>query len=337
MGLKSVTLAQVAEASGVSLKTASRVLAGEPNVAPKTRERVLGVARSLGYRRNAAASLLASGQQAEVITVITGDITNPFYASIAQGLEERTRERRMILNLSSSNENVETEWELATSAARLRSRALIVVSAMEDHSRYLDLLRTGMTVVFVDREARGIEADSVVLDDEAGGKMAAAHLLGFGHERIAYIGDYEWLPTQQWRLAGYTQAMEQAGAHGWQELVRTGAHDVESARKVAGALVEREDSPTAFIGGNNRSALAILQELRLRYPAAVRPALIGFDDVEWASVLGMSVISSDPVEVGRQAADLAIARIEDPSRDAQIVRLPMTLTARGSGERAPFS
>lgn len=332
-----VTLARVAIAAGVSLKTASRVLAGEPHVAPQTRERVLKEARVLGYRRNAAASLLASGQQADAISVIIGDMTNPFYAAMAQGIEERAREHRMILSLSSSGEDPDTEWELAKGAARQRSRALIVVSSMEDNSQYLDLVRTGLTVVFVDREPRAIQADSVVLDNEAGGRLAATHLLEHGHTRISYVGDYEWLPTQQARLAGFSDAMSEAGISNWEHLVRKDAHDVARAREIVRELLDLEAPPTAFVGGNNRSALAILHEVYSRYPVGRRPAMIGFDDVEWAGVLGLSVISHDSRDMGRQAADLAFARIEDPSKEAKMIELPVALTERGSGERPPFS
>lgn len=335
MGRSSVTLAQVAEAAGVSLKTASRVLAGEPHVAAATRDRVIEQARNLGYRRNAAASLLASGEQAEHITVITGDITNPFYARLAQGVEESVRENGMTLSLSSSGEDSDREWALAMTAARQRSRALIVVSAMEDNSCYLDLLRTGMPVVFVDREPRGIEADSVVLDDVAGGAMAAEHLLSHGHQRIAYIGDYEWLPTQRGRLEGFSDAMRAANIESYEDLVRTGAHDVHGARQIVHELLDEPEPPTAFVAGNNRSSLAIFHEVRQQFRDGAEPAVIGFDDVEWASVLGMSVISRDSAEVGQEAVNLAFARISDPSREPRHVMLPLELIERGSGERRP--
>ena len=334
---KNVTLKQVADAAGVSLKTASRVLAGEPYVAAATRAKVVSAAKSLGYQRNAAASLLASGEKADYITVITGDLTNPYYARLALGIEEQARERHMMLSLSSSAEDPSTEWELAQTAARQRSRALIVVSSMDDHSRYRDLQRSGMVVVFVDREAREIKADSVVLDDVEGGRLAAHHLLAQGHRDIAFIGDYEWLPTGRRRIQGFGEIMEAEGVPHWRDFVRTGAHDVEGARAIVRDLLEGPRVPTAFVAGNNRSSLAVLHEITGRDPAGQRSALIGFDDVEWASVLGMSVISCDPSVVGTEAVKLAFARMADPNREPRVVTVPLTLTARGSGERPPYS
>jgi len=331
-----VTLAQVAERSGVSLKTASRVLGGEPHVAPATRDHVLTAARALGYQRNAAASLLASGRRADYLGLITGDLTNPFYATLAQGIEEQARVHHLRLSLSSSGESPDVEWELAQKMADQRCRALIVVSSMEDHAGYEVLQRTGMPVVFVDRPARGVDADSVVLDNVRGGELAAQHLLDLGHRDIAYIGDFDWLPTQRGRFEGFARTMDRADAGEWRALVRTGAHDVAGAREAARDLLDGGRRPTAFVAGNNRSSLAVLQELVLMSPdPACRPALIGFDDVEWADVLGLTVIAHVPGELGRQAVDLVIGRLRDPDRRPVSVTVPVRVIARGSGERPP--
>jgi LacI family transcriptional regulator len=331
-----VTLAQVARASDVSLKTASRVLGGEPHVASATRERVLSAARSLGYQRNTAASLLASGRRADYLGLITGDLTNPFYAALAQEIEESTRVHHLRLNLSSSGESPETEWELARSLSDQRCRALIVVSSMSDHAGYGELQRTGMPVVFVDRPARGVEADSVVLDNVRGGQLAAEHLLALGHRDIAYIGDYDWLPTQRERFEGFARAMERSGAGPWRDLVRTGAHDVPGAREAVQGLLSGARAPSAFVAGNNRSSLAVLQELVSRFPQpASRPAIVGFDDVEWAEVLGLTVIAHEPGEMGRRAVDLVLGRLGDPDRAPVSLVLPVRVIARGSGELPP--
>lgn len=329
------TLAQVASASGVSLKTASRVLAGEPHVREETRRRVQAQAQRLGYQRNSAASLLAAGRSVDYIGVITGDLTNPFYAGLAQGIEDGTRDRGMHVSIASSAESPEAEWTLALALATQRCQAIVVVSAMEDHSAYQRIQQGGTPVVFVDRRARELDADSVVLDNVTGGRIAAEHLLRGGHRRIAYIGDFEWLPTQRDRLRGFGAAMDEAGVSDWGNLVRTGAHDAASARRVAVELLDQDLPPTAIVAGNNRSALGLVQELSARHPRCGGPALVGFDDVEWAEVVGLTVVSHDPVEMGRRAAHLAIERLGDRDRPTESVVLPVRLIARGSGERTP--
>lgn len=326
------TLADVARLANVSLKTASRALGGEPYVSEKTRTMVFDAAQQLDYQRNAAASLLASGRLSESVGLITGDFTNPFYSALAKGLEDVLRERDMHLSVANARESAEDEWRLARSMADRQTKAVVVVSAMTDHSRYRALQARGVPVVFVDRPAEQLDADSVVLDNRGGGRSAARHLLEAGHRRIAFIGDYEWLPTFQERAAGMAEVL--AEHSGWHELVRPGAHDVATARRFAAELLALPEPPSAFIAGNNRIVLGVMEELASR-GATDRPAVVSFDDFEWARVLGISVVAHDPAEMGRRAAHLALDRLARREQAIETVVLPMRLITRGSGERPP--
>jgi len=171
------TLAQVADLSGVSLKTASRALGGEKYVSPDTLDRVLTAARQLGYQRNTAASILASGKFTDDISFVGGELSNPFYATVAAGLEDAIHGSGMHLAVASSHESVDHEWRVAQSLADMRTKAIVVASAMPEHSRYAELQNRGIPVVFVDRPAVGIDADSVVFDNRAGSRLATTHLL----------------------------------------------------------------------------------------------------------------------------------------------------------------
>ncbi len=326
---------QVAQLAGVSLKTASRALGGEPHIRPATRDQVLAAARELGYRRNTAASLLARGHHSDSFGLITGDLTNPFYSALAQGLEDEIRTEGLHLTVANSRESPELERSVAQSLADWQTKAVVVASAMPDHSSYAALQEHGIPVVFVDRAAQQIEADSVVFDNAGGGETAARHLLAGGHRRIAFIGDYTWLPTYQERLAGMAGAMDAAGIEGWRRWVRAGAHDVPSARAATAELLDGDDPPTAFFAGNNRAALGVIEELVGRSVDGGAPAVVGFDDFEGARALGVTVIANDPQEMGRRAGRLALDRLADRDLPVQTVTLPTTLVTRGSGERPP--
>lgn len=326
------TLTDVAREAQVSLKTASRALAGEPHVTPSTRARVVAAASALGYERNAAASLLASGRRSDTVGFITGDLSNPFYSALASGVEAQLGTPDLRLSVASSDESPEREWALAQSFAAARVSALVIASAMREHSSYAALVAQGLPIVFVDRRPEGIDADAVVFDDVAGGRLAAAHLLRAGHLRIGFIGDYEWLPTSRGRLQGLEAELAASGTGA--SVVAMGAHDAAAAAAFAADMLSGRDAPTAIIAGNNRIMLGVATHLR-GTTAARRPALIGFDDFEWADVVGATVVTGDAEQMGREAARRVIAQLGTRDRRPEVTVLPMALYTRGSGELSP--
>ena len=324
-----VTLAQVADRAGVSLKTASRALAGEQYVSRDTLSKVLAAASSLGYQRNAAASMLASGQLAESIGLIGGDFTNPFYSVLAQSMENEIRRQGMHLTVATSGESGERERRIVDDLTSRQAKALVVVSAMSDHAHYARVQARGVPVVFVDRPPVDLDADSVVFDNRMGGRLAARHLLDTGHTRIAFVGDYAWLPTYRERLEGMAAVLDGGPSSSWRDLLRDDAHDVASSRARTRELLALPNPPTAIVAGNNRILLGVLEELSAMSMGDV-PAVIGIDEPEWARVMGITTVAGDVEEVGRQAARLAISRLTDRTRPTEHVVLPMRLTPRRS-------
>lgn len=323
------TLAQVAERAGVSLKTASRAVNGEPRVAEATRERVLDAAHQLGFQLNRAASLLARGLTSNLVGLITGDLANPFYSAVAKGVEQELRSRGMQLTVASSDEEPARERELIGEFVDRQVRALILVSTSTDHSDLAGVQARGIPVVFVDRPAVGIDADTVLLDNRRGARVAVEHLIAAGHTSIGFIGDLSRLETHRERLAGFEDAMRAAGldAERW---VRHDAHDVAAALDEARALLTQPEPPTALFTSNNRITIGAV---RAMLELDAWPALVGFDDFELADILGITVIAHDPVEMGRTAARLALGAMERRHEGPSGIILPTRLVQRGSGER----
>ncbi|WP_051109480.1 LacI family DNA-binding transcriptional regulator [Promicromonospora sukumoe] len=328
------TLAVVAQAAGVSLKTASRVLNGEPNVASATRERVQDAAASLGFRRNAVAADLARGGLSRLVGFITGDLANEFYSALASGIERELREHGLQLLTASSDEDPDREASLTGELIERRVGALIVTPAGADQSALRSEIAAGLPVVVVDRPAAGMDVDTVVIDNRGGTRAAVAHLLAHGHRRIGFVGDEPHLWTYQERSAEFLAAMAEAGVPDAQRLVRSGAHDAAAARGLALELLGAPEPPTAILAANNRATVGTLQALR-DIPGGADVAVVGFDDFELADLLGITVVAYDAVEMGRRAAELAVARSADPDRTVEQVVLPTRVVTRGSGERPP--
>jgi LacI family transcriptional regulator len=325
------TLADVATLAGVSLKTASRVVNAEPYVSGDKRARVEAAAESLGYRVNQAASMLKRGILSTELALIVGDLANPFYAGIAKGMESTLRGRGMYLTLASSDESEEEERRLLGELSQRGVYGIALVSTLSDHRDLAELDHRGIQLVLVDRPAVGLAADSVVLDNFGGGRLATEHLLRRGHRRIAFVGDYARLATYLERSRGFLDALGEAGVAGADAGVHGGVHGAEEAYRLTRRLLTADPAPTAIVAGNNRLGLGVLQAVT---DLAVEVAVVSFDEVDYAPLLGMTTVSHPPEHLGEVVAELLLAARPRTGSTRQVV-LPMTLSERGSGERSP--
>jgi LacI family transcriptional regulator len=329
--LRRPTLTQVAALAGVSLKTASRALNSEPNVAPATGRRVRDAADLLGYRLNGIARELRRGATSALVGLISGDLTNPFYSAVASGIERELRQHGLQLVTANNDEDAELERALVDAFLERRVRALLVVPTADRHDYLAIEGNRGVPFVFLDRPPEGLSgADTVLIDNAGGARQAAEHLLAGGHRRIALVADLARMAPQRARIDGFVGAMAAAGNTAWEPYLRTDVHDVDGAERTVRELLALNPPPTALFTTNNRLTTGALHALRDR---ADPPALIGFDDFDLADVLGTTVVAHDTTAMGREAARLAFERISGHSGPPQTVVIPTTVIPRGSGER----
>jgi LacI family transcriptional regulator len=323
------TLRQVAALSGVSLKTASRALNGEPYVSATTADRVHAAAQQLGFRRNAIARELRAGARSSLVGLIISDLGNPFYSRVARGAERCLRAAGLQLITASSDEDPGLEHVLIAEMLERRVSALLIVTSSVDHAYLEPERRLGLPVVFLDREPADIVADVVVLDNDGGMHRAVEHLLERGHRRIGLIGDLTRLATHRQRVAAFQSAVTAAGVADWRRYVRAGCHDIATAEGAVREVLALDPPPTALIMTNNLITTGALRALRGRVD---RPALVGFDDFDLAEVLGVTVIAHDPERMGAVGAEQILARLGGTDGPARRVMLPTELVERGSAE-----
>jgi LacI family transcriptional regulator len=251
-------------------------------------------------------------------------------------VEDAARERGVLVFAGSCDEDPDRERELIGTFRERRVDGIVVVPASHDHGYLYEERRAGTALVFVDRPASHLDADTVISDNVGGARQAVRHLLEHGHRRIGFLGDLLSIATAADRLRGYTEALESAGIGITRKLMRTELRDPIAAAAAVEEMLALASPPTALFTSQNLLTIGGVRALH----AARREheiALIGFDDISLADMLdpAVSVIAQDPQALGRTAADQLFRRLDGDTGPAVNLVLPVELLARGSGEIPP--
>ncbi len=319
----------VAALADVSLSTVSRFINGEPG-RPELVRRIQEAIELLGYQRDLTASTLRRADRASAsVGVVVADVGNPFFAAVLRGIEEVARARGSVTVAASSDEDPARERELAAALVARRIDGLIVVPAADDSGH----LRTGrVPLAFVDRPPRFLDADAALSDNAGGAALATGHLVTRGHTRIGFLGDHARIFTCAERLRGYRSALGAAGLPADPALVRLDLDQGVVASAVADLLALPEP-PTALVASQNLLTIGTVRALR-RLGRQHRVAFVGFDDVPLADMVdpSVTVVTQQPVTLGRRAAELLFERIDGYTGPGRSVIVDTDLIVRESSE-----
>ena len=327
----------VAALAGVGVMTVSRVVNGRSGVSPQRTARVWQAIEKLDYRHNVTARhLRLTGQPTATIGVLLEDVANPFAAELLRAVENVVSEQDCLVLCASSDSDAARERALLNAFCARRVDGLIIMPCGPDYRYLLPELRRGTQVVFADRPAPAIAADTVLSDNFGGARLAVTHLLDRGHTRIGFLGDLRRIYTAAERHRGYRAALEDAGIDPDERLIRRDVHSEASALRTTRELFTAPDAPTAIFTAQN--LLTIGARMALQHMGAERSvAHVGFDDIPLAELLdpGITVIAQDPPALGTLAAQMLLHRIRDPHGSPETVEVPTTMLTRGSGELPP--
>jgi LacI family transcriptional regulator len=322
-------LEDVAATTGVSIKTVSRALRGDPKVRESTRQRIVAEADRLGVQLNdVAAGLRRKNQAMTSIGVTLGDCTNPFFAPMLRGIHSIASERGYLVLTADAQNDPELEHRAIRSFFAHRVAGLIIAPVGNDLGYLANEARFGSAIVFVDSPPPGLgeSMDSVTTTNAASTRSGVEHLLAKGRRRIAYLGHPRSGSGAEERWAGYVAALEAAGIAVDPTLVRDNLVSEEDARRAAEDLLPSA-APDAVFVDNNRLCTGLLQSQAF---AQRRIDTVCFDRFELAAAFGVSVIDSDPYDVGRAGAQLLFDRLTDPSRAPQRLEVPARLVVNNT-------
>jgi DNA-binding LacI/PurR family transcriptional regulator len=315
-----VGLKDVAKRAGVSIKTVSNVVNGYVHVRPETRARVNAAIDALGYRPNLTARSLRGGRTG-VIALAVPDLTSPYFAEIAEGVIDAAERLGWTVLIDQTDGR--------------RERELIVLHGIRDHlidgvvfsplalgDEDLRATRSEVPIVCLGERVHAGTMDHIAIDNVAAARIATSHLIERGRRRIAAVGAQvsPVAETARLRLAGYTEALEEAGLRVEKDLVlsATAWHRAEGLL-AAKRLIESQTVPDAIFCFNDLLALGVLHglaELGVVVPDDI--AVVGIDDIEECRYVRptLTSISPDKTAIARQSVALLAERLVEPSGTA---------------------
>ncbi len=344
---RSTTLQQVADAAGVSRSTAARSLGNYGTVDPALRQRVLRVARELGYRRNALASSVSSGRSS-TIGVVISDIEDPHFARAVRGMIDIAKRNGFDMILANTDEKVEAERTAVKVMLDKRVDGLIVSPSSGTASEHLlEVLAMPRPLVLMDRALPTLDCDWVGADDYASTYTVIERLAREGHRRIDLVAatsrpviDIEQGIAQPISpIARRIQALRDAtAAVGVEYRLHTGAMSRDRTRHVVRAALGLPDPPTALLASYSEIAIVAFQEVRrCGLPMPQRLSLVSLDDAEWMTVSSptISAVQRPSYAMGVRAVEVLLARLASGGPAGREHTLPNLVIDRESVGRPP--
>jgi DNA-binding LacI/PurR family transcriptional regulator len=277
MGIK-----QVAARAGVSTATVSRTLHNDASVQRATAQRVWDAIRELQYVPNSNARALASGRT-HILGLIISDISNPFFPELVKGFEDVAI--RNNFEVIVTNTNYEPA-RMAICVRRMLERKVdgiaIMTSEMED-GLIRQISRHGVPMVFLDVGVVQKGISNINVDYGNGIRAAVQHLVGLGHQRIAFITGPLDLKSARLRRSAFLKTMKAQGVEPDERLVVTGDHKIDGGERCMLHLLAERKRPTAVLASNDLTAIGAMQALHMKDVHVPRDiSVIGFDDISFA-------------------------------------------------------
>lgn len=334
------TIGDVAAAAGVSKATVSRFFNHrERLLSPDIQARVEAAIASLAYSPNPMAQALSRGRSG-LIGLIVADITNPYSVAVLRGAEKACQDAGYLVMLFNLGNEGGREREALDALAGYRVDGFIL-NTLGSGTDVVDAITLhGKPAVLVDRRHAGMQADFVSLDNAGAMALACGHLLDNGYRRMLYITEPERdVSTRRERAAAFKAFCANHAPQASGEVFESEEGDTVGLDEALRRLLEPVAGGTrvAAIAGNAVVTLRVAASMaRLKRSFGVEAGFVGFDDPEWASLIGpgLTTIAQPTDELGRSAANCLIERLQGLQQAPRQLLLPGVLKVRGSSRAA---
>ncbi|HHW17541.1 MAG TPA: LacI family transcriptional regulator [Firmicutes bacterium] len=306
-----VTIRDVARKAGVSISTVSRVINGTGYVRESTRKKIEDAIRALGYSPNHVARSLSKGST-KIIGAILPDISNPFFPTLARGIDDAVSSRGYTLIICNTDSDVRQEESSVRVLLEKRVDGVVFVAGSPESASLVRRASEQVPVAVIDREVEGVPCDTVTVDNFRGSYELTRYLLNCGHRKMAYISGPLHLSTSKKRLAGFRACLRDSGVND-EPHVFHGDFKYDTGYSIAREIIRMGLGITCVVCANDLMAIGAMrcfQDLGIGVPSQV--AVCGFDDITMASLVrpSLTTVAQPAYRMGALAAEMLLERIE---------------------------
>ncbi|KUP09056.1 LacI family transcriptional regulator [Bacillus coahuilensis m2-6] len=332
-----VTIKDVAKLANVAPSTVSRVIANNPRISDKTKQKVREAMDELGYHPNFIARSLAN-QSTKVIGLVlpsSGDVffQNPFFPTVLRGLSEGAHEKNFALQITTGQTDEEILDGVVQMVQGRRVDGVILLYSRVNDQIVSYLLERDFPFVVIGKPFKHEDRITHVDNDNfSATKEATQHLIRLGHERIAFIGgDLELVVTLE-RLLGYEKALESIGVEINNSYIVHEPFLEEGGVEAVKKLMNLVSPPTAMIVTDDLMALGVLKKYEHQYKVPRDISIVSFNNVLFGELSRPQLTSVDIniFELGYQASKALIDILETPNQEARRISVPHTIVVRQS-------
>lgn len=336
-GHRKVTMKDIAEATGYSVNTVSRALRGEKNIAPQTLQKIWDARARMGYVSNTLASSLRKGYT-NTISVILGDVANPFFGIVMSEIESRARMYGYASFLQTTSENESLERSMILSAVNRSVDGILICPCQKSDENIRYLASLNIPFVLLGRRCDTIETDYVICNDELGGYQATSALIEKGHRRILMLQGPSYISSARERMAGYLRAHAEAGLAPDMRLIREGSIMGANNTLLYEQILSENLGFTAVFAFSDLIAWDFWRFLNSRgYSVPEDFSLVGFDNIQsrLSIPLSLTSINSYKERVSTEAVDILVRRMRSQSASEPIQTVVDTSLFKGNTLSAP--
>ena len=327
-----VTIYDVAREASVSMATVSRVVNGNPNVKPATRQKVLRTIEELGYRPNAVARGLAS-KKTTTVGVIIPDISNIFFSELARGIDDIANMYKYNIILGNSDQNIDKEIKLINTMLEKQVDGIVYMGGRIKEEHLKEFKTSPVPIVLAATVEATKSTASVNIDYEQAGYEATKLLIDNGHKHPAFVMGHNETATNELKYNGFVQALKETGQALNEDYVYQGDLTYNCGIQAVEKLLKLDQKPTAIFASADEVALGVIhaiQDAGLSVPGDIE--VVGFDNTRLAKMVRptLSTVVQPMYDIGAVAMRLLTKYMNKEEVEESNVILPHQIIKRSS-------